>query len=130
MVTSGIVISSCMRRLTVGDTYKVIIADKTIRVNVWENADIFVNDKGYLHNDNGPAMVSYDSARNHTIVVAYYRNGLMHNVNGPAMISLFSEESIYSINGVPFTKEEFARITSSVDKSNIEDIAEIDKYLS
>lgn len=40
----------------------------------------FYNEKGKLHNDNGPALITPHDTK------AYYKNGKLHRTNGPAII--------------------------------------------
>lgn len=51
-----------------------------INKNKNDNSILHYNDKGELHNENGPAVIWSDGAQ------FWYMNGDLHNENGPAVI--------------------------------------------
>lgn len=58
---------------------------------------IYTNEKGLYHNDNGPAVITQ---RDKYYVEEYYKNGKLHNENGPAYISIIQNvrKEIYYID--------------------------------
>lgn len=86
-----------------------------IEVTYFEGTDKFreirySNDKGELHNENGPAKTLWfpDGKKRRE---EYYFNDILHNENGAAYISYYEsdqkENELFCLNGKFLTKKEW-----------------------
>lgn len=92
-----------------------------IKVEYFEGTDDFefieyFNEKGELHNENGPAFTEFFVDQNkstHRSREQYYLNGKLHNNKGPAQIGWFPDGELWYeefwLNGKELTKEEWLK---------------------
>jgi hypothetical protein len=71
-------------------------------IELRDNALIYKDHNGILHNDFGPSIKGIHSSQ-------WYKHGIRHNENGPAIIYK-DKRKIWVLNGKEITEEEFNRI--------------------
>ena len=81
----------------------------------------FRNDKGQLHNENGPSLIRWNQNGQKRCEI-YYLNGKCHNENGPAYMAWYENgkkyEEEYWLNGKHYpTKEQWEEAKKNANNS-------------
>jgi hypothetical protein len=113
----------------------VLTAEMANLIRTWDT--VVSNEKGLVHNQNGPALISHDNTCwlinglyhrtdgpaiiNSFLGKSWWINGNLHRDDGPADISLDGEEK-YFLNGKEYTKEDWLEEIANIKLKRILDL--------
>ena len=93
----------------------------------------YVDEDGFLDRSDGPALtlISDNVEEKFNRYEGWFKHGKLHRLDGPAVITRHIrthgplKNDTYYINGKKYTKEEYERILSGVDKDQIDTLTDM-----
>lgn len=77
---------------------------------------------GYLHRDDGPAVIWYD-INGKKEMEKWMKHGMLHRLDGPAWVYYYEDGSLasvdYFINDKEYTKEEYEQYIKDMNKEQL-----------